>query len=219
MGPVTSRPGSDEQPSRVSFPPLTWTVIAVFALLLLGSLGTQLAVIHQQRDITRQQRELAARQLELFAPLARSTRPLVEDLDRAGLPRTSRDVGRFTRELLRADPLRALQTVADAAVTLNAEARLERLLRSSITVLGTVRSTRLVDKAARASDVVVRLDRTQTRALALLRRSTDFQRQALDLNRATLDTARQTLDTARRTEGHAASLDRKFGGELPPISR
>ncbi|MCW2957683.1 MAG: hypothetical protein JWP18_486, partial [Solirubrobacterales bacterium] len=30
---------------------------------------------------------------------------------------------------------------------------------------------------------------------------------------------RQTLAVAQRTEGHAASLDRKLGGQLPAVSR
>jgi chemotaxis protein histidine kinase CheA len=180
-------------PLRVSFPRATWAVLAIFGLVMLGSLGGQLMLIHNQRDITRQQRQLAKRQLKVTRPLADDVRPLATKLSQADLPRL-------------------LKSVTQSVSVLDRRDRLTRLMRSAITVLGSIRRTGLVSKSADAAEVAKRLDRTQQRTLAILKRTLEIQLQALQLNRQTLATARETRDIARDTGAHAANIDRKLGG-------
>lgn len=208
--------------TRVTLPPGTTVAVVLFALALLGTLAGQLVIVQQQRDIARQQRALAERQLRDLRPAIRDARPalrrlvpLAAQLRSARLPDTARDARALAEGLLEAGGPEALRQAGIAAGTLNDEARLERLVRSAITVLGGIRTTDLVDRAARASRAAIRLDRTQDEALRILRSALRLQREGVALARGTLTTARETLDVARRTEGHAASLDRKLGGELP----
>lgn len=209
----------DRPPARVSFPPLTWVVLGLAGLALIGCLGGQLMLIHQQRDIARQQRELARTQLRIIAPLARTARPLTSATLR-GLPRARAIAKRADRLTRTTTPLvdqlvqgglprttRALGDLVNRAL----DSTLPATLRD---VLAAVRSNDLVPRAATAARVVVRLDRTQSRALDILKETLELQRQALAVNRDTLRTAKQTRDVARRTESHAASLDEKLAGPL-----
>jgi hypothetical protein len=227
-------------PERVSFPRGTWVLLGVFGVFFAATLGGQFLLIKQQRDLAVQQRNVAVTTQGLLDPflddarplaertrrrlpdveaaarradrLTRSATPLVRELDDAGLPEATRKAGTVFDALLTGDLPRTLAAVDEAATTLNDRDRLSRLLRSTITVLGTVRTTGLVQRAADATRVVARLDRTQDRALDILTETLELQRQALAVTR-------QTLAVARRTEGHAASLDRKLGGQLPAVSR
>lgn len=206
-------------PARVSFPPLTWVVLGLAGLALLGCLGGQLVLIHQQRDIARQQRELARTQLRAFAPLVRTARPLSAQTLR-GLPRARAIATRADRLTRTSTPL--VDALAQAGLPRTTRAlgvlagrALDSTLPAALSdVLAAIRDGDLVPRAVRASRAVVRLDRTQARALDILKESLELQRQALAVTRDTLRTSRQTRDIARRTESHAASLDEKLAGPL-----
>jgi hypothetical protein len=206
----------DDRPARTSFPPLTWALLAVFGLLLLGTLVGQFLLIRDQRALTADQRAIAVRQLHSLDPLLRRARPLVSGLVH-DLPRTrasARRADRLVRTALPvvsgldpADLTQAATATSQLAGTLQQRGRLERLLRSTITVLGSVRRTHLVARSSAAARLVPRLLSAQREALALQRRTFELQRQTLDLTR-------QLLAVSQDTGRHAASLDRKLGGEL-----
>lgn len=213
--------------------------MGLVAVALLGTLGAQLTLIHQQRDLAVQQRHLAITQLHTIAPLAdaatplarktlqglpairmaerradaltRAATPLVAGLTAAGLPATVAEVLRALAALRGADAGAVVRSLGEVTAGLTAHARLTRLVRSAITVLGSVRSSGLVARLARA---VPRLDRAQGQALTILRRTLALQREAVGLNRRNLATAEATLAVARQTLSHAASLDEKLAGPL-----
>lgn len=213
--------------------------MALVAVALLGTLVAQLTLVHQQRDLARQQRHLAVTQLRTIAPfaasalpltrqtlrglprtraiagradrLARAASPLVEGLTAAGLPATVREVSQALDALRATDAGPVVRSLGEVTAGLTAHERLTRLVRSAITVLGSVRSSGLVARLARA---VPRLDRAQAQALSILRQTLALQREAVRLNRRNLATAEATLAVARQTQSHAASLDDKFAGPL-----
>jgi hypothetical protein len=198
-------------PARVSFPRGTWLVIGLFALFLGATLGGQFLLIQQQRDLARQQRNIAATTLRLVDPFLDDARPLA-DRTRRRLPATEAAARRADRLVRSALPL--VQSATPLVQHLDAEG-LSEAARATRQLVAAVLSNDLPDaiadllpQLAEATRVVDRLDGTQVRALALLRTAVELQRQALATNR-------ETLAVAKRTEGHAANLDRKFGGEAP----
>ena len=227
-------PASSDTPARVSFPRGTWLVLGIFGLFLGATLGGQFLLIEQQRDLARQQRNIAATTLRLVDPLledarplaarardrrpqveaaarradhlVRTTAPLVARLDEAGLPDTTRKVGTVFDALLSGDLPRTLAAVDQTTAALNERARLSRLLRGAITVLGTVRTTGLVRHADR---------RPPRRGPAGQDAEPGSADPRADVRAPASGAGRHPSDArgGATDEGHAANLDRKLGGE------
>lgn len=132
-------------------------------------------------DRQREQLPRTERLLHRSLALTREARPLVAELRGARVPDRLRAVAALTSELLAQD-------------------RLRRLFVRANDVLGETRARNLVQKTARAAELMPEL---------------------VALQRQALTTAVQTLAIAREAERHAESLDRKFGGETsrPPATR
>ena len=219
-------------PTRVSFPRAAWAALGLVALLLVGGIFTQLAVVEDQRRINKEQRGLIERQVRETLPLIQDSRPLVrETLE--GLPQTRRTARRLAGLAAEATPL--VEDLDDAG--LDSSVRAGRALAETLLgadVGATVRATRdlsvdligsdagqtlnavsvlvsqaldadLVGRSARAADLAPRLLRIQRRTFAI-------QQRALAIQERTLATATETLAVAREAEKHAESLDRKLGG-------
>lgn len=232
---------------RVSLPRSTWAaVVAVLAVPVLA-LILQLMVVEDQRRTIRDQRALTDRLLSEAAaaredatPLLRKTPPLVDGLaealpaaratgrrldalGKAATPLAQKlaspevadvlsEAARLAADLRDADVGSAIRVGGVVSAQLLDQDRLQRLLVRTVAVLGEVRARDLVPKAARAAELTPELVRIQRSTIGILRSS-------LAVQRDTLDVARQPLEVARDTNGHAESLDRKFGGQVPPPGR
>jgi hypothetical protein len=175
----------------------------LFAGTMLAILGTQLVILRDQRAIALDQRAVADRQLRVLEPLVRQSRPLVRSV-RRGLPQVRADARRADQLVRATTPLvGALQDLP-----------LDRVLRSGAVVLEQVRSTRLIPRMLIAA-------RDAHDGVRIARRVFATQRTALELQRQQLAVARRTLVVAEATGRHAASLDRKLGGEVavPAVRR
>jgi hypothetical protein len=219
-------------PARVSFPPLAWAGLTLFGLLMLGTLGVQLALIEDQRSTVDRQLRTAVRQANASLPLIEDAQPLVEEL-RTGAPavrRLGRDAsgliaetrplvrelhaarageqlqaaGALARTLLDADVPRLTDTVERLADELLQQDRLRRVLVRSASVLGETQALNTVPKLTDAAELAPE----QFRVL----------RESLAVQRETLSITRELLAVARETERHAESLDAKTGGGplVPP---
>jgi hypothetical protein len=218
--------------TRVSLPPLAWAGLIVFAVLMLATLGVQLALIEDQRSTTDRQLRTAVRQANATLPLIQDARPLVEQLhtsapalrrfgrETAALVHDARpavadvrqlsemllrsDLPRLTDEVVRADLPRLVERVDALTGELLRQDRLQRLLVRSNGVLGEVRALHTVPKVTEAAELA-------PEAVGLLRRSLAVQEEVLAQTR-------EILAVARETERHAESLDAKTGGPtlVPP---
>ena len=137
-------------PTRVSFHPLAWAALALFGLLMLGTLGTQLALIEDQRTTNDRQLRTAVRQANASLPLIEDAQPLVEQVQAAAPA-----IRRFGREssglVSDARPLVRELDQARAAEQLQAAGALARSLLDA----GAADAARDV---RRLTDAVVRAD-------------------------------------------------------------
>ena len=207
-------------PVRIGFTPLTWVVLAIFAILLLGSLGTLVVLIDEQRAITRDQRAIADRQFAVLTPLVRESRPLVRRT-LEGLPRTRAIATRSDRLVRTATPL--LHELTDAGLvqtTGNVGVLVEQLLAGDLPATlrslnriapqldeapAALRSVRQVSDALLQQQRLSRLMRSAITVLGQVRRShlvTDADLAIPHVVR-TLDESlavqRQTLRVTQRT--------------------
>jgi hypothetical protein len=207
------RADTTSDPTRVSFPPAAWAAMAIVALLLVGGIFLQLALLRDQRSLARKQKLIAAQTLRELRPLVYDTRPLAREARRS-LPaarRTGHRVDALTREAtpltadLRAADLpgvtRALGALARSLVEADSAASLRDLRR----LVAEMSDTSLVPRVSHAAALAPRQYEIQRRTLRV-------QTQAISLQRQQLEIARQTLAIARATLTHAESLDRKTGG-------
>ena len=221
--------------TRVTFPRVAWVAMAIVFTAQIGLLGVQLLLLEDQRTTTDAQLRTAVRQANASLPLIEDAQPLVESLaaSRPQVRRLARDTTALLGELTplardlndaRADEqLRAAGALAqtllesDIGATTRATRHLALTLldadvpattRALNGFLGRARDHRLVERSARAAEVVPQLP-------SLLRRSVAVQEQTLAIQRETLAIARQTMTAAQQAARSAESLDRKTGGSAP----
>jgi hypothetical protein len=207
--------------------------VAAFAIVVLAALVTQIVLLQAQLRTVREQRAIAERQSREALPLLRAARPLADDLHAAAPDATA--LARRAAGLLRqAKPLIRDLNAADAGQTLRGVSMLtDALLRSDVggaTRVIAQLASQLVDAdvAPRLAALLAEAERREllrkaeatTYDVATLRRMQRSllrtQRQSLRLMRRSVALQERSLATQRSTEAHAASLDRKTGGPLPP---
>jgi hypothetical protein len=204
-------------PQRISFTRGAWIAFAAFALLQVGLLGVQVAIVEDQRSTTDDQLRTAVRQANRAIPLMESVKPLVGDARDAApaLQKLNRETLELTDALT---PLAQNLNNARADEQLRAAGALARaLLRSDVE--SAVVATRRI--ASTLDDTELPRTTRQLRtfldsSLRIQQETLAIQREAIALQRQALAVAQQTLETARETERHAESVDRKTGGS-PPV--
>jgi hypothetical protein len=192
--------------------PLAWAGIAgggLIGIAILTLLGVQLAVLRDSREHIRSQdakvtalyeraRGAAADAeplLERAAPVARQARSALRAVN--GLPRVLRAAESLANTSL---PLvRALNAVGTPDVVAGADALFHRMAASDV-----------VTKAARAADLAPTLIDLQRRLLRV-------QLRTLGAQRASLRTQLTTLEVQRQALAHIENVDRKTGGQAPPV--
>jgi hypothetical protein len=182
----------------------------VAMLLMLGLLTWQLAVLKDSRGHIAAQDAKITRLLRGSEPVLREARPAAEDaqrLLRASVPvvRSALPLIRGARPLVTA--LRALDTIRLDQVVNQSGALLEALARSG-----------LLDRAVRAADLIPYIARIQELTLAVQRRSLDVQTDTRDIQVRAYRVLRRSLAIQREALVHVRSIDRKTGGQVPPVT-
>jgi hypothetical protein len=209
-----SRPISStrqESPQR-SLHPLAWAGIVgggLIGIAILVLLGVQLAVLRDsQRHIRSQDAKLTAAYKSAreasggVRPLLREAAPVARQARRAlgtvnSLPPVLQAAATLVDTSL---PLvRTLSAVGTPDVVANANDLLARVAASD-----------LVAKAARAADLAPTLIDFQQRLLRIQAATLRSQRESLRTQQTTLEIQRQALS-------HIESIDRKTGGQAPPV--
>ena len=185
------------EPRTITLSQRAWLLAVLVVVLMLALLAGQLVFIVQQRGIVDDQRHIALRQENRAKPVLGTANALL------GSPK---------------DALGAARR-AGAALT-DLEAVLRAALDEDLVGVTTRSLRRAPELLAAVEHAVGVLDRTyptlrdsltvQRETLAILQRSFDVQR-------STEAIAAETRDIARATLGHAESIDRKTGGQVPPV--
>jgi hypothetical protein len=217
------------EPTRISFSRGAWAGLAAFALLLLATLGTQLALLEDQRSTTDRQLAATARQADVAVPLLRKTEPLVDQTLR-DLPQTrqmtrqaitlTRDATPLVRELNNARAPEQLQAAGALARTLlqaDAGAAMHAIRRADLPRLAAT-LTRLADELQHRDRLRRLLVRTngvlgEVRSRHLIAKSSTAAervpeiervlRESLAVQRETLELTRQLTEIGRQTRDTA----------------
>jgi hypothetical protein len=200
----------------VSFTRGVWAAITVGGLLLIALLGTQVALIEDQRSTTDRQLAATAKQADAAVPLIRKAEPLVDQTIR-GLPRTQELTRRAITLTRQATPLvRALDDARAPEQLQAAGALARRLMRADLpraaTALVDADLPRLSSDLARVADELLRQQRLrrllvrsnsvlgEVAARDLVRRSARAAEIVPDIDatlKASLAVQRETLDINR----------------------
>ena len=197
-----------EAPRTVTFPARGWAALAIFGVLMIGLLTTQLVVLFEQRALIDHQESIAERQAERTLPILRTVDGLLGDGDT--LRREAARAGALVRELRRADLPELAGLVADVLPVLRRLPGLAATVERSADVLG--RSYVTQRRVLGRTGTAVRLQRE---AVALQRASLRVQRETLAIQREVLGVARRTMVAAEEAAARARSIDRKTGGSAP----
>jgi hypothetical protein len=219
-------------------PPLAWVGIvggAVLAVVLVALLGLTLAVLTDSRNHIRAQDAKITRLLEGSRPALRQAGPAVREarpLIRAATPlaREARaalaafrgtvpDLATAAEDvprLMRADE--TLVTVAipvlrdlQAAALPRVLSALPPVLSDAASALAQVRATDLIDVAAHSARLAPVLIYLQRRLLRVQKTTLHVQRDSRAIQARTLRIQRKALR-------HIESIDRKTGGQVPPVT-
>jgi hypothetical protein len=192
--------------------PLAWAGIVgggLIGIVIVALLGVQLAVLKNSREHIRSQ---DAKVTALYAgargvvgdarPLARRVAPLARQARRALGTVNSLPPALQAAESLAASSLPLVRALS-AVGTPDVVARADALLRH-------VAATDVVAKAARAADLAPTLIDFQQRLLRVQLATLRSQRKSLQTQLITLAVQREALT-------HIESIDRKTGGQAPPV--
>jgi hypothetical protein len=191
--------------------PLAWAGIVgggLIGLATVAIMSVQLAVLKDSREHIRSQDAKvtalydgargalrdAAPAVDRVRPLARQARTLLGALN--GSRAELGDAATAIPPLLR-----ATQALADAGLPLVADTR---------ALLGHLAASDVIDKAARAADLMPEVIGIQQRLLRV-------QLATLGTQRASLRTQLTTLEIQRQALTHIENIDRKTGGQVPPV--
>lgn len=228
-------------PARITLSPLAWAALGLFAVLMVGSLATQILLLEDQRTTVDRQLAVAAKQLDAIDPLLREARPFVEE-SRAALPQSRRltrealplveSATPLVQELDRAragEQLEAAGALARSLLDARAGRNLGRLqaIADDVTRLPALtrditRDVQRLTKLTVVADLAPHQLRTLQESLAVQRETLAAVREGVALTREGVTgvnelraIGRDTLVEARRAANSAESLDRKLGGSLP----
>lgn len=195
---------AEAAPRTVTLPLRAWVVVAIVVVAGLALFSAQLYFIVEQRRITGDQLGFARIQAVRARPVLRTADALLGS---------------------RPEALRAARRAGALATGLGG--LLTRLRREDLVGLTATTLRRAPQLLADTHRTVALLERTvptlrrslgvQERSLAIQERSLRTQRASLEIQRTTLRVARRTLAVARATLAHTESLDRKTGGQVPPV--
>lgn len=212
-------------------PPLAWAGIiggVVLAVVLVALLSVQLAVLTDSREHIRAQDAKITRLLEGSRPALRQAGPAVREtrpLIRAAAP-LAREARAALAAFRGAAPdlataagdvprlMRAGETLVTVAIPVLRDlqaAALPHVLSDADSALAQIRATDLIDAAARSARLAPVLIYLQRRLLRVQKTTLQVQRDSRAIQARTLRIQRKALR-------HIESIDRKTGGQVPPVT-
>jgi hypothetical protein len=172
------------------------------------------------------------------ANLVTEARPLVSALSSSGLPGTVSAAGQLLQSIDQPGALEHTLSNLDMLATDANQAGLvsrlvplveevpaaSRLITTLLSLIGSIQSSRFVDRALGGLENLATLVRLQTRTLSTEKATLQNGRATRGITAAALTTTQQTLAIAQRiltvaeqTLSHVASLDRKTGPSPPSV--
>jgi hypothetical protein len=195
---------ADAAPRTVTLSRRATFAVAAVVVLLLALLAGQFVFIVQQRGLIDSQLAVAKRQEDRARPVLGTADALL------GTPRDALAAARRA-----GDALRTLQRVLDSV-------QHDDLVDVAASALR--RAPELIAAVDHAVGVLDRTYPTLRDSLAVQRESLAVQRESLGLlqqsfgvQRSSLARLTEALGVARATLTHAESIDRKTGGQVPPV--
>jgi hypothetical protein len=191
---------ADPTPRTVTLPLRAWVAAAIVGVLVLAMLAGQLALLVEQRRLIDHQNKVATTQAVRARPALRTLDTLLGDSPRGAL--------------------RAAQRAGSALDGI--QGLLEQLRRTGLVRVTADSLPQVVDATRRTVRLLAGLApvlrqslSVQERSLTVAEQSLALQGHALASQRRLVALAQQTLSVAQATLGHAASIDRKTGGQTP----
>lgn len=198
-------------PTEARLPRHTAIAAGLFAVLMIALLATQIVLLSDQDRTTNDQ---LAKQTELTrpsVPVLRDARPLVAALRRSNPEATARQTRALAAQLL---PLVSALRTENAPDAIAETAMLARRLLDTRAV---ERGARAAEQAARAAGRIDEVVRLQREAVSLQRQTFALQQRTLAIQDRTQAILLESLGIQRQTLAHTESIDRKTGGQAPPL--
>lgn len=196
-------------PRTVTLQLRAWIAVVMVVLVGLGVFVAQLVLIAEQRQLIDHLDAVATHQARRARPVLRTADALLGSPAQA-LAALRRASGALTSLQQILDQASRSHVVGVTAASLQRVPELISLVDRSVAVLDRTYPTLRDSLAVQRQSLDI-----QQRSLELLRRSLGVQQHTEGLTASTLSVARSSLGVARATLTHAASIDRKTGGQAP----